>query len=97
MLVEGTMPRPYSADLRERVLSAHEHSEGNAAALAARFRVAVNRVKNWVRVAEREGRRIAKPLGRVAVRHRAGARRSVKRCANCIGGGRQRNDATVAE
>ncbi len=32
MLVEGTMPRPYSADLRERVLSAHEHGEGNAAA-----------------------------------------------------------------
>src|SRR5690242_8509964 len=64
MLVEGTMPRPYSADLRERVLLAHEHSEGNAAALAARFRVAVNTVKNWVRAAETEGRRIAKPLGR---------------------------------
>ena len=26
------MPLPYSADLRERVLLAHEHGEGNAAA-----------------------------------------------------------------
>jgi transposase len=64
MLVEGAMPRPYSVDLRERVLSAHERSEGNAAALAARFRVAVNTVKNWVWAAKTEGRRIAKPLGR---------------------------------
>lgn len=54
------MPLPYSADLRERVLLAHEHGEGNA---AARVRVAVNRVKNWVRVAGSEGRRVAKPLG----------------------------------
>ena len=58
------MPLPYSADLRERVLLAHEHGEGNAATLAARFRVAVNTVKNWVRAAVREGRRVAKPLGR---------------------------------
>lgn len=35
------MPLPYSVDLRERVLSAHEHGEGNAAARAAQFRVAV--------------------------------------------------------
>lgn len=58
------MPLPYSADLRERVLWAHEHGEGDAAALAARFRLALNTVKNWVRAAEREGRRVAKPLGR---------------------------------
>jgi transposase len=64
MPVEGLMPRPYSADLRERVLLAHEHGEGNAAALAARFRVAVNTVKNWVQAAVTEGRRVAKPLGR---------------------------------
>ena len=57
------MPLPYSADLRERVLLAHEHGEGNAVTLAARFRVAVNTVKNWVRAAVTEGRRVAKPLG----------------------------------
>ena len=58
------MPLPYSTDLRERVLVAHEHGEGTAAALARRFRVALNTVKNWVRAAEHEGRRMAKPLGR---------------------------------
>jgi transposase-like protein len=58
------MPLPYSVDLRERVLLAHEHGEGNAAALAARFGVAVNTVKNWVRAAATEGRRVAKPRGR---------------------------------
>jgi transposase len=57
------MPLPYSADLRERVLLAYEHSEGTAAALARRFRLALNTVKNWVRAAETEGRRVAKPLG----------------------------------
>lgn len=68
---------PYSADLRERVLLAHEHGEGHAVALAARFRAAVNTVKNWVRAAETEGRRVAKPLA--AVRRRVWA---------AIGGGR---------
>ena len=57
------MPLAYSADLRERVLVAYEHGEGTAATLARRFRVALNTVKNWVRAAEREGRRVAKPLG----------------------------------
>ena len=64
VVAEGVMPLPYSADLRGRVLWAHEHGEGDAAALAARFRLALNTVKNWVRAAEREGRRVAKPLGR---------------------------------
>ena len=58
------MPLPYSADLRERVLVAYEHGEGTAAALARRFRVALNTVKNWVRAVATEGRRVAKPLGR---------------------------------
>jgi transposase-like protein len=54
------MPLPYSTDLRERVLLAYEHGEGTAAALARRFRVALNTVKNWVRALEREGRRSGK-------------------------------------
>jgi transposase len=57
------MPQPYSAELRERVLLAHEYAETNASALAARFRVAVNTVKNWVRAAATEGRRLTKPRG----------------------------------
>jgi transposase len=32
--------------------------------VAARFRVAVNTVKNWLRAAATEGRRVAKPRGR---------------------------------
>ena len=74
------MPPPYSTDLRERVLLAYEHSEGTAAALARRFRVALNTVKNWVRAAESEGRRVAKPLGRGP--DRVWARQSVRCCAN---------------
>ena len=74
------MPLPYSADLRERVLLAYEHSEGTAAALARRFRVALNTVKNWVRAAESEGRRVAKPLGHGP--DRVWARPSVRCCAN---------------
>ena len=57
------MPLPCSADLRERVLLAYQHGEGTAAVLARRFRLALNTVKNWVRAAEREGRRVAKPPG----------------------------------
>lgn len=57
------MPLPYSTDPRERVLVADEHGEGTAAALAQWFRVALNTVKNWVRAAESEGRRVAKPPG----------------------------------
>jgi transposase len=63
-MVEGWMPLPYSADLRKRVLLAHEHGAGNASTLAGRFRVARSTVRNWVRAAATEGRRVAKPLGR---------------------------------
>jgi transposase len=56
------MPLPYSMDLRERVPVAYEPGAGTAA-LARRFRVALNTVKNWVRAAERAGRRVAKPRG----------------------------------
>lgn len=73
------MPLPYSADLRERVLVAYEHGEGTAAALARRFRVALNTVKNWVRAAEREGRRVAKPLGRGPAPRLGAAERAVLR------------------
>ena len=38
------MPRPYSVDLRERVLRAHEGGEGSQRALAARFGISVGTV-----------------------------------------------------
>lgn len=86
------MPLPYSADLRERVLVAYEHGEGTAAALARRFRVALNTVKNWVRAAESEGRRVAKPLGRgPAPRLGAGEREALRQLVAAD------NHATLAE
>ena len=86
------MPLPYSRDLRERVLVAHEHGEGTAAALARRFRVALNTVKNWVRAAESEGRRVAKPLGRGPQPRLGTAEREVLRQLVAAD-----NDATLAE
>jgi transposase len=55
------MPRPYSADLRERVLAAWERREGPQAAIARRFGVCEATVENWLRQARREGRRVPKP------------------------------------
>jgi transposase len=86
------MPLPYSTDLRERVLLAYEHGEGTAAALARRFRVALNTVKNWVRALEREGRRVAKPLGRGPEPRLGAAEREVLRQLVAAD-----NDATLAE
>jgi transposase len=50
------MPRPYSVDLRERVLRAHEAGEGSQRVLAKRFGVSVGAVCGWL-AAAREGRR----------------------------------------
>lgn len=55
------MPRPYSADLRERVLRAWERGEGTPAEVARRFGVCVATVYNWLHDAREEGRRTAKP------------------------------------
>ena len=55
------MPRPYSTDLRERVLAAGERREGTQAAIARRFGVCEATVENWLRQARQEGRRGPKP------------------------------------
>jgi transposase len=55
------MPQPYSADLRERVLTAYEQGEGSQVAIARRFRVCPATVCNWIRQARQEGRRCPKP------------------------------------
>ena len=57
------MARPYSADLRERVLLAHEHGEGGATALARRFRIGFSTLYRWLEDLRREGRRAARPMG----------------------------------
>jgi transposase len=91
-MVEGLMPLAYSADLRERVLVAHEQGEGNAATLAVRYRVARATVRNWVRAAAMEGRRVAKPLGRGPAPRLGVAAQAVLRQLVAAD-----NDATLAE
>ena len=51
------MARPYSVDLRERVLQAQETGEGSQRVLAARFAVSVGTGCGWLGIARREGRR----------------------------------------
>src|SRR5215212_5408506 len=55
------MSRPYSADLRQRVLVACERHEGSRAEVARRFSVGVSTLQDWLRQAREEGRRAAKP------------------------------------
>jgi transposase len=58
---EETMPRPYSADLRERALAACERRDGSRAEIARRFSVAEATLYAWLGQAREEGRRAAKP------------------------------------
>jgi transposase len=58
---EGSMPRAYSVDLRERVLAACARGEGSRAAVAQRFSVGAATVYNWLRQAREEDRRAPKP------------------------------------
>jgi transposase len=57
------MPRPYSLDLRERVLRAHEAGEGSQRVLAKRFGISVGAVCGWLTTARNEGRRGPRPRG----------------------------------
>jgi transposase len=84
------MPRPYSADLRERVLLACERREGTREAVARRFRVAASTVHDWLRVARAEGRRRPKPRARGSAP--LDGRGTV--LAELVA---ERNDATLAE
>jgi transposase len=58
------MPRPYSTDLRERVLAAHERGEGSQAEVARRHRVGERTLSGWLKAAREEGRRGPKPRAR---------------------------------
>src|SRR5215211_2740901 len=56
------MPKPYSADLRERVLRA-DAAGLSPGVVAARFGVGLSTVYLWCQQAQAEGRRCAKPQG----------------------------------
>ena len=58
------MGRPYSTDLRERVLRACEAGEESQAAIARRFEISESAVGSWLRQLYQEGRREPKPHGR---------------------------------
>src|SRR5512144_1128813 len=58
------MGRPYSTDLRERVLRACEVGEESQAAIARRFALSESPVGSWLRQLQRDGRREPKPHGR---------------------------------
>ena len=57
------MPRACSADLRERVLRAHEGGEGSQRKLAVRFCISVGTVCGWLGLARREERRVPRAHG----------------------------------
>jgi transposase len=60
-LMEVFMARPYSADLRERVLRVCERREISRAEIAERYGVCEATVYNWLQQAREENRRAAKP------------------------------------
>ncbi len=55
------MPKPYSADLRGRVLAACARAEVGRAEIARRFEVAEATLYGWLKQDREEGRREAKP------------------------------------
>src|SRR5215211_2645102 len=55
------MPRPYSTDLRRRVLRACARGECSRGQTARRFRVGESTVYDWLRLERAEDRRRAKP------------------------------------
>ena len=84
------MPRAYSADLRERVLAAHDAGEGSQARLAERYRVGERTLSGWLKVAREEGRRAPRP--------RRGGRAPVGGEREALAGlVAERNDATLTE
>src|SRR5215208_6012922 len=85
------MPKPYSADLRERVLLAGEAGL-SPAIVARRFGVGLSTVYLWRQQARAEGRRCAKP-------HAGGRARWIDPAGEAILRAlvRERNDRTLAE
>jgi putative transposase len=58
------MGKPYSMDLRERVVAAVDKSDQSCHRAAAQFGVGVNAAVLWVRRFRENGRRCAGPDGR---------------------------------
>ena len=61
---QPTRGRPYSTDLRERVLRACEQGEERPAVIARRYDISESAVRSWLKQFHEEGRREPKPHGR---------------------------------
>jgi len=88
---EVAMPKPYSADLRDRVLLADEAGLPPAV-VARRFGVGLSTVYLWRQQARAEGRRCAKPHGGGRVRGIDPAGEAIFRALIA-----ERNDRTLDE
>ena len=62
--VETAMGRPYSTDLRDRVLRACESGSESIAVIARRFEISESAARSWMRQLHEDGRREPKPHGR---------------------------------
>ena len=69
--------RPYSNDLRERVIAALEAGRDSQAEIAETFAVSLSAVEKWWRSRRETGRRSALP-------HAGGGRRALRGCAAFI-------------
>ena len=70
VLEEVSMPRAYSGDLRERVISVSHEDGLSVAEVARRYRLGERTVYRW--------RRIIRQEGRCCARHHAGGRQAAR-------------------
>jgi len=57
------MPKPYSIDLREKIVAAYENKEGSIQKLAKRFKVSKNFVADLLKRVKQTGQIAPKPHG----------------------------------
>jgi transposase len=61
--MEFSMPKPYSIDLREKIVTAYENQEGSMQKLAKRFQVSKNFVADLLKRFKETGQIAPKPHG----------------------------------
>ena len=84
--------KPYSNDLRERVISAVDHHEGTLSHIARRFQVSLKTVRRWLQRRRQTGSLDPAPHG--GGRHRAVDGQDAERLKQLV---RERPDATLDE
>ena len=83
--------KPYSQDLRSRVLASAETGQGTQASIAATYQVSLSTVEKWLRRKRETGQETALPPSR-------GRSRTLRDCAPFIRAElKQQPDSTLAE